>query len=116
MQRIMLKSKIHRARITGTQLHYAGSIAIDQTLMEAADLLPGEQVHVLNVNNGARCVTYVIAAPEGSGQMALKGAAARLGEVGDEIIVLSYCHLAEAEQAGYEARVVRVDESNRPLS
>ena len=79
MQRFMLKSKIHRATLTGTELDYEGSIAIDGDLIAAADLLPGEQVHVLNLNNAQRLVTYVIAAPAGSGTMLLNGPAARLG-------------------------------------
>ena len=78
MQRFMLKSKIHRATLTGTDLDYEGSIAIDRDLMDAADMLPGEQVHVLNLNNGQRLVTYVIEAPAGSGTMLLNGPAARL--------------------------------------
>jgi len=75
----MLRSKIHRATLTGTDLDYEGSIAIDRLLMDAADMLPGEQVHVLNVNSGARLITYIIEAPAGSGTMLLHGAAARLG-------------------------------------
>ena len=90
MQRFMLKSKIHRATLTGTELDYEGSIAIDRKLIEAAGLLPGEQVHVLNLNNGARLVTYVIEAPAGSGTMMLNGPAARLGLPGDKVVVLCY--------------------------
>ena len=97
MQRFMLKSKIHRATLTGTEIDYEGSIAIDRDLMVAADLLPGEQVHVLNVNNGARLVTYVIEAAAGSGTMMLNGPAARLGVCGDKVVVLSYCACTEQE-------------------
>jgi len=113
MQRVMLKSKIHRARLTATELHYEGSIAIDRLLMKAADILPGEQVHVVNVNNGTRLVTYAIAAAEGSGEVALKGAAARCGQVGDEVIILSYCTLDDQEACRLAARVVQVDSGNR---
>ena len=113
MQRMMLKSKIHRARITATELHYEGSVGIDRLLMGAADILPGEQVHVLNVSNGSRIVTYAIPAPEGSGEIALKGAAARSGQVGDEVIILSYCSLNDEDARAFTARVVHVDCSNR---
>ena len=90
MQRIMLRSKIHRATLTGTELDYEGSIAIDRNLIEAAGLLPGEQVHVLNLSNGQRLITYVIEAPAGSGTMMLNGPAARLGVVGDKVVILAY--------------------------
>ena len=86
----MLRSKIHRATLTGTDIDYEGSIAIDRLLIDAAQLLPGEQVHVLNVNNGARLVTYVIEAPAGSGVMLLNGPAARLAVPGDKVVILSY--------------------------
>lgn len=113
MQRTMLKSKIHRARLTATELRYEGSVGIDRLLMEAADILPGEQVHVLNVSNGSRIVTYAIPAPEGSGEIALKGAAARSGQVGDEVIILSYCSLNDEDAREFTARVVHVDRENR---
>lgn len=116
MQRYMLKSKIHRAVLTGTELDYEGSIAIDRQLMEAADLLPGEQVHVLNINNGARLVTYVIEAEAGSGTIMLNGAAARLGCKGDLVIILSYAAMAEDEARACRPRVVKVDSKNRLLS
>ena len=109
----MLKSKIHRATLTGTELDYEGSIAIDRTLLEAADMLPGEQVHVLNLNNGARLVTYIIEAEAGSGTVLLNGPAARLGAVGDSVIVLSYCLVSEEEARSRQAKVVRVDHRNR---
>lgn len=115
MQRFMLKSKIHRATLTGTDLDYEGSIAIDRTLMEAADLLPGEQVHVLNLSNAARLITYVIEAEAGSGTMLLNGAAARLGSPGDRVIVLSYCTLGDEEAGSHRSKVVRVDGDNRLL-
>ena len=108
----MLKSKIHRARLTGARLDYEGSITIDRTLLDAADLLPGEQVHVLNLSNGSRIVTYVIAAPADSGTVLLNGPAARMGQPGDEVIVLSYCELQEEEIHALEPRIVFVDERN----
>ena len=113
MQRFMLKSKIHRATLTGTDLDYEGSIAIDRTLMEAVDLLPGEQVQVLNLSNAARFITYVIEAPAGSGTMLLNGPAARLGIAGDKVIVLCYCAVSEDEARAWEPIVVRVDGQNR---
>lgn len=110
----MLKSKIHRVRLTGTELDYEGSITIDRALLEAADMLPGEQVHVLNLNNGSRIVTYVIEAPAGSGKVLLNGPAARTGRKGDEVIVLSYCALSEEEARTFKPRVVLVDGKNMP--
>ena len=109
----MLKSKIHRATITGTQLAYEGSMAIDRTLLEAADMLPGEQVQVVNLNNGARLITYIIEAEAGSGEMCLKGAAARLAVPGDLVIVLTYCSMSDEEARSYRPKVVQVDERNR---
>lgn len=116
MQRFMLRSKIHRATLTGTELDYEGSIAIDRGLMDAADLLPGEQVHVLNLNNGERLITYVIKARAGSGTMLLNGPAARLGAPGDIVIVLSYCSVSEEEARTLKPIVVRVDAKNRIIS
>jgi aspartate 1-decarboxylase len=112
----MLKSKIHRATLTGTELDYEGSIAIDRNLMEAADMLAGEQVHVLNVNTGSRLITYIIEAPAGSGTMMLNGPAARLGAVGDKVVVLTYCEMDDAEARQYRPVVVIVDEKNRPAA
>src|SRR6202035_2151738 len=97
MQRVMLKSKIHRATVTACDLHYVGSITIDRDLLEAADILEHEQVHVLDIDNGARFETYTIAADRGSGAMQINGAAARLVHTGDTIIVVSYAHYDEAE-------------------
>lgn len=114
MQRLMLKSKIHRARLTGADLHYEGSIAIDEELLAAADILPGEQVHVLNVNNAERLVTYAIAAPAGSGTVLLNGPAARLGMAGDVVVILTYCQVDERETKTWRPTVVLVDEENRP--
>jgi aspartate 1-decarboxylase len=109
MLRVMLKSKIHRATITGCDLHYVGSITIDPDLLEAADVLEHEQVHVLDIDNGARFETYTIAGERGSGVMQVNGAAARLVHRGDTIIVLSYAHYDEAELRRYEPRVVHVE-------
>jgi aspartate 1-decarboxylase len=109
MQRVMLKSKIHRATITGCDLHYVGSITIDHDLLEAADILEHEQVHVLDIDNGARFETYTIAGERGSGAMQINGAAARLVHRGDTIIVVSYAHYDQAELEHYEPRVVHVE-------
>ena len=116
MQRFMLKSKIHRATLTGTELDYEGSIAIDRDLLEAAQLLPGEQVHVLNLSNGQRLITYVIEAPAGSGTMLLNGPAARLGVRGDKVVVISYCAASEEEARALRPIVVHVDENNRQVT
>ena len=113
MQRFMLRSKIHRATLTGTEVDYEGSIAIDRLLIDAAQLLPGEQVHVLNVNNGARLVTYVIEAPAGSGVMLLNGPAARFAVPGDMVVILSYCGMTDEEARSWRPIVVFVDEKNR---
>jgi len=115
MQRMMLKSKIHRATLTGTELDYEGSITVDQELLQRAGILPGEQVHVLNLNNGARLVTYAIVAPRGSGEVLLNGPAARLGATGDTVIILTYCLMDETEAAAHRPTVVHVDERNRPV-
>ena len=109
----MLKSKIHRATLTGTDLDYEGSITIDEDLLDQADILPGEQVHVLNVNNGQRCVTYAIAALRGSGTVLLNGPAARLGTVGDKVIVISYYQIPEGKIKNLKTRIVLVDDHNR---
>lgn len=109
----MLKSKIHRATLTGTELNYEGSIAIDAKLLKAADMLPGEQVHVLNVNNGSRLITYIIEAPAGSGTVLLNGPAARLGTVGDPVVVITYAAFDETELKDYKPVVVLVDQKNR---
>ena len=108
MQRTMLKSKIHRATVTGSDLHYVGSITIDPDLLQAADILEHEQVHVVDVDNGARFETYAIAGERGSGTMQVNGAAARLVHAGDTIIVISYAQYDRAELASYEPRVVHV--------
>src|SRR5688572_13536871 len=110
MHRRMMKSKIHRATVTDANLDYVGSITIGRELMEAADLLENEQVAVLDIDNGARFETYVI--PGEPGDMCLNGAAARLVQPGDKIIVISYADYDESELEGFEPRVVHVDEVN----
>jgi len=112
MNRTMLKSKIHRARITGSDLHYVGSITIDSELLEAADILEHELVHVLDVDNGARFETYTIAGAAGSGEMIVNGAAARLVHTGDTAIVVSYGSYSDRELEGYEPKVVHVSAAN----
>lgn len=113
MQRFMLKSKIHRATLTGTELDYEGSIAIDKTLLDAADILPGEQVHVLNLNSGARLVTYAIEAEAGSGTVMLNGPAARQGMPGDLLVILTYCAVPDDRARDFRSKVVRVTAENR---
>ncbi len=108
MIRTMLKSKIHRARVTGSDLHYVGSITVDRDLLKAADILEHEQVHVVDVDNGARFETYTITGEPGSGEMKINGAAARLVHRGDTIIVISYAQYDEAELERRMARVVHV--------
>ncbi len=111
--RIMLKSKIHRARVTGCNVDYEGSITIDKDLMEAADMLPYERVDVLDINNGARFSTYVIEGERGSGVICLNGAAARLVAKGDIVIILSYHEVTETEAATLTPRLVCVDAANK---
>jgi aspartate 1-decarboxylase len=109
----MLKSKIHRATVTGADVNYEGSITLDPVLMEAADILPYEQVHVVDVNNGSRLVTYAIEGRPNSGDVVLNGAAARLVNAGDIVIVISYRDVPEDELRNYEPRLVYVDADNR---
>ncbi len=113
MQRIMKKSKIHTATITGLELYYEGSITIDTDLLDAADMLPGEQVQVVNLNNGNRLVTYTIPGERNSGVIELNGPAARLAAVGDKVIIISYGHYEDAEAKQLKPIVVFVDENNR---
>ncbi len=115
MFRTMIKAKIHRATVTQADLNYVGSLTIDQTLMEMCDILPNEQVHVLNVTNGARMVTYAIAGERGSGVMCLNGAAARHGQKGDIVIVVTYAQYADEEARGLQPKVVLVDADNAPI-
>ena len=113
--RAMLKSKIHRARVTQVDLDYEGSITIDRSLMEASDLLAFERVEVLNINNGARFGTYVIEGEADSGVIGLNGAAARLVAKGDIIIILSYCQVSDDEAVAVTPSLVYVDDRNRLL-
>jgi aspartate 1-decarboxylase len=115
MQRTMLKSKIHRATVTECDLHYVGSITIDPDLLEAADVRDYEQVHVVDVDNGARFETYTIPGTRGSGEVVINGAAARLVHRGDTVIVISYASYDESELDRYQPRVVHVDRANRIL-
>src|SRR5438067_6220778 len=112
MYRTMLKSKIHRATVTQADLHYVGSVTLDRDLMDAADLLPGEQVAIVDINNGARLETYVIEGPRGSGVVGINGAAARLIHQGDLVIIISYATVTDAQARSMQPRVVFVDAAN----
>lgn len=113
MYRTMLKSKIHRATVTQADLHYVGSVTVDEDLMEAADLLPGEQVAIVDVTNGARLETYVITGQRGSGVIGINGAAARLVHPGDLVILIAYGQMDDVEARRHKPRVVFVDADNR---
>ena len=113
MQRIMMKSKVHRATVTGADLNYVGSITLDPRLMELADIRENEQVHVLDIDNGARFETYAIMG--GPGDCIVNGAAARLVHRGDKVIVITYAQYDELELESYEPLVVHVDDDNRPV-
>ncbi|MWC28504.1 aspartate 1-decarboxylase [Paenibacillus sp. MMS18-CY102] len=115
MFRTMMKSKLHRATVTEANLHYVGSITIDEDLMDAADIWANEKVQIVNNNNGARFETYVIKGPRGSGVICLNGAAARQVQPGDQVIIISYAAMTEEEARSYKPRVVILDENNRPL-
>src|SRR5579885_1232327 len=110
MYRTMLKSKLHRATVTQADLHYVGSVTIDEDLMDAADLLAGEQVAIVDIDNGARLETYVIPGPRGSGVIGINGAAAHLVHPGDLVIIMSYGLLSDAEARALKPTVVHVDE------
>jgi aspartate 1-decarboxylase len=113
MQLRLLKGKIHRARVTGADLNYEGSIEIDSALMEAAGIVPFEQVDIWNLSNGERFSTYALAAPKGSGTIGLNGAAARKVQVGDEIIVAAFASMTEKQAIRWKPHVVFVDQRNR---
>ncbi|MEU6578110.1 aspartate 1-decarboxylase [Streptomyces sp. NPDC046805] len=115
MQRTMLKSKIHRATVTQADLHYVGSLTVDADLMRAADLLPGELVHVVDIDTGARLETYVIEGAPGSGVIGINGAAARLVHEGDLVIIISYAGVPDAQAGLLAPRVVFVDDRNRMI-
>jgi len=112
----MLKSKLHQARITDANVEYEGSLGIDVELMEAVGLLPYEKILVANINNGSRLETYAISEPFGSRRIVLNGAAARLGAIGDRIIIMSFCSVDEAEvrEGRFKPKVIRLDENNEP--
>lgn len=113
MTRELFRSKIHRATVTMAELYYEGSITIDKTLLEAADILPYEKVQVVNLNNGSRLDTYTLEGPAGSGMICLNGPAARLGTIGDEIIIIAYSQMSEEEALKHKPKVVLVDKNNR---
>ncbi|MBM7832637.1 aspartate 1-decarboxylase [Agromyces cerinus] len=112
MLRTMLKSKIHRATVTHADLHYVGSVTVDRDLMDAADLLRGEQVSIVDVTNGARLETYVIEGERGSGVLGINGAAAHLVHEGDLVILISYAQFDDADARTFEPRIVHVDAAN----
>ncbi|MBM6399959.1 aspartate 1-decarboxylase [Phycicoccus sonneratiae] len=116
MQRFMLHGKIHRATVTAADLHYVGSLTLDRDLMDAADLLVGQQVDVVDVDNGQRFTTYVIEGERGSGVVCVNGAAARLVAPGDTVIVIAYAAMDDAEARAFAPHVVFVDEANRVVS
>ena len=116
MRRKMLKSKIHRATVTGSDLHYVGSITVDEDLLEAADILEHESVHVLDVDNGARFETYTIAGARGSGEIKINGAAARLVHTGDTVIIVSYADYEKEDLETYEPVVVHVNTDNEIIT
>jgi len=113
MQRTMLKSKIHRVKVTGACVDYEGSVTIDSTLLDAADIIEYEQVHIYNVSNGERFATYVIRGEPGSGVICLNGAAARKVSVKDLVIICSYVSVEDSECKGFRARAIFVDENNK---
>jgi len=115
MLRVMMKSKLHQATVTQCNLNYKGSLTIDRNLMELADLLPNEQIQVVNVNNGARFETYVIEGEAGSGIIGVNGGAARLCEVGDRVLIISWCVLTDEEARRHDPGVTLLDERNRPV-
>ena len=113
MMRTMMTSKIHRATVTQADLHYVGSVTVDEDLLDAANLLPGELVHIVDIDNGARLETYTIAGERGSGVIGINGAAARLVHPGDLVILIAYAQMDDAEAREFEPRVVFVDSENR---
>lgn len=116
MYRTLLKSKIHRVRVTDADLHYRGSVTIDRLLMDAADIIEHEQVAVYDITNGARLTTYAISGPAGSGTICINGAAAHLVRPGDLVIIASYAQYEDQEARAHEPRIVLVDDQNRIVS
>ena len=115
MMRTMMKSKIHRATVTQADLHYVGSVTVDEDLLDAANLLPGELVHIVDIDNGARLETYTIAGERGSGVIGINGAAARLVHPGDLVILIAYGQMEDAEAREFQPSVVFVDSENRVI-
>ena len=113
MLRIMCKSKIHRARVTAADLKYMGSITVDKVLLDAADIYAGERVQVVNLNNGARIETYAMEGKAGSGIVCMNGPAARCAQVGDNIIIISYCLLEQGKAEAYKQKTIFVDDKNK---
>jgi aspartate 1-decarboxylase len=109
----MMRAKIHGATLTGANLHYIGSLSLDAGIMDRLDLLPNEMVQVLNLNNGSRLTTYIIPAGKGSGTVALNGAAARLGQPGDKVLIVAYATMTDEEARGFRPQVALVDERNQ---
>lgn len=116
MKRTMMHGKIHRATVTDANINYVGSITLDPDLIEAAGMLPFEQVHVVDIDNGARFETYIIEGNRGQGEVVLNGAAARLVQKGDKVIVIAYAEMSDEEARAYRPKVVLVDDSNRPVT
>ncbi|WP_028647058.1 aspartate 1-decarboxylase [Nocardiopsis sp. CNT312] len=116
MLRTLINGKIHRATVTQADLHYVGSVTIDADLMEAADIVDGEQVHIVDIDNGSRLVTYAITGERGSGVIGINGAAARLVSPGDLVIIISYAQVVEAERAEHVQHIVHVDADNRVIA
>ena len=113
VMRPMIQGKIHRAKVTGADLHYVGSVTIDEDLLDAADIAPGQQVDIADIDNGKRLTTYTIAGERGSGVVQLNGAAANLVNVGDLVIIMAYCQVPESRVRGWKPAVAFVDEENR---
>lgn len=113
MNRTMFRSKIHRATVTMAELYYEGSITVDRELLNAADILPYEKVQVVNLNTGARLETYTLEGPAGSGMICLNGPAARLGAVGDEVIIITYATMSDEQAKKHRPKIVLVDKNNR---
>ncbi|MBB6335510.1 MAG: aspartate 1-decarboxylase [Schaalia hyovaginalis] len=113
VMRPMIQGKIHRAKVTGADLHYVGSVTIDEDLLDAADIVPGQQVDIADIDNGNRLTTYTIAGRRGSGVVQLNGAAAHLVSVGDLVIIMAYCQVPESRVRGWKPAVAFVDEENR---
>lgn len=116
MDRTMLKSKIHGVRVTGSNLNYMGSLTIDEEIMIKADLIEHEQIHVFNINSGDRFITYVIKGKPGSGEILLNGAAARLGEVGDKLIIVSFAQMDSMDSISFQPRIIFTNEKNMVLA